>query len=99
MKYTNQIFLSLITNIKRVFRFLYALFWHIISGFPTANNQQILERYSICIICENFNHEKSICNICGCNLSKRKEFMNKLAWADSECPIDKWSSIDINNSQ
>jgi uncharacterized paraquat-inducible protein A len=93
MKYTNQILLFLITNIKKICRFLYALFWHIISGFPTANSTQILERYDICVQCENFNKDKSICNICGCNLSRRKEFMNKLAWADSECPINKWSSI------
>lgn len=80
-------------QIKRIFRFLYSLFWHIISGFPTCSKQEILNRYAICIVCDKFNSKKSICNICGCNLSNRKEFMNKLAWADQECPENKWSSI------
>jgi len=79
--------------IQKITRFLYALFWHIVSGFPTCNKEQILQRYSICISCEKFNKEKSICNVCGCNLSNRKEFMNKLAWADQQCPENKWLSI------
>jgi uncharacterized paraquat-inducible protein A len=80
-------------NIKKIFRFLYALFWHVVSGFPTCDKQQIEDRYEICISCHNFNKEKSICNICGCNLSNQREFMNKLAWADQECPEGKWLQI------
>jgi uncharacterized paraquat-inducible protein A len=83
-------------NITRIFRFFYALFWHVVSGFPTCNKQQINYRYNICISCNEFNKEKSICNICGCNLSNRKEFMNKLAWADQECPEGKWLQIVSN---
>jgi|TARA_B100001094_G_scaffold164526_1_gene159268 uncharacterized paraquat-inducible protein A len=76
--------------IKKVLRFFYAFFWHCIEGFPTCNTEEILERYNTCTNCEEFNKKKSICNICGCNLSNRKEFMNKLAWADQECPLKKW---------
>jgi hypothetical protein len=32
--------------------------------------------------------------VCGCNLSSRKIFMNKLAWADQKCPLDKWVAIN-----
>lgn len=81
-------------KIRMVCRFLYALFWHMISGFPTCNKKQISERYRICLRCDKFNKTKSICNVCGCNLSNRKEFMNKLAWADQECPEGKWYKID-----
>ena len=80
----------MISYFKKVLRFFYALFWHCVKGFPTCNKIEILERYNICIRCEEYNKEESICNVCGCNLSNRREFMNKLAWADSECPIEKW---------
>ena len=48
------------------------------------------------MVCEEFNKEYSICNICGCNLNNKKEFFNKLAWADQECPAGKWPK-EINN--
>ncbi len=83
--------------IKKVAKFLYALFWHCIEGFPTCNKKEILERYNICINCEEFNKKLSICNECGCNLSDRKEFMNKLAWADQECPLSKWLAKENQN--
>lgn len=82
--------------IKKIFRFIYALFWHIIEGFPTCSKQEIIDRYQICISCDKFNATKSICNVCGCNLSNRKEFMNKLAWADQQCPERKWLLITKN---
>lgn len=90
---------NMLLNIKnnRVIRFIYALFWHIVSGFPTCNKQQIQERYDICKQCIEFNKTKSICNICGCNLSNHKEFMNKLAWADQECPVGKWLTIETKD--
>ena len=37
------------------------------------------------------------CSICGCNINTKKKFMNKLAWADQECPIGKWKKIGVNN--
>lgn len=80
--------------IYKISRFLYALFWHIVSGFPTCSQLEINERFNICIQCEHMDKQKSTCKICGCNLSKNKEFMNKLAWADQECPIQKWKPID-----
>lgn len=79
--------------VYKISRFLYALFWHIVSGFPTCTQKEINDRYSICILCDKMDHKKSICSLCGCNLSNRKEFMNKLAWADQECPESRWTSI------
>jgi uncharacterized paraquat-inducible protein A len=73
--------------------FLKSLFFHVYAGFPKASKQEILERWSICISCDNFNKKKSECNICGCNLSAKLKFLNKLAWADQECPEKKWSKI------
>lgn len=79
--------------IHKICRFIYAFFWHMISGFPTCSKKEIQERYTICVVCDKFDKTKSICNVCGCNLSNRKEFMNKLAWADQQCPENKWLSI------
>lgn len=28
--------------------------------------------------------------MCGCNVNNKKIFLNKLAWADQECPLGKW---------
>jgi hypothetical protein len=28
--------------------------------------------------------------VCGCNVNTKKVFLNKLAWADQECPLGKW---------
>lgn len=28
--------------------------------------------------------------MCGCNVNRKKVFLNKLAWADQECPLGKW---------
>lgn len=43
--------------------------------------------------CEQFNKTRSECNVCGCSISQKKRFLNKLAWADQECPLNKWNKI------
>lgn len=78
----------------RLKTFLKSLFFHVYSGFPKTTQSEILDRYSLCIDCENFNHDRSICNICGCAISKQSKFLNKLAWADQECPVGKWQKIN-----
>lgn len=80
----------------RISNFIKSLFFHVWSGFPKCNKDQILKRWNTCLACEEFNKEYSICNICGCNLNNKKEFFNKLAWADQECPAGKWPK-EINN--
>jgi hypothetical protein len=77
----------------RITTFLKSLFFHIYSGFPKASLNEISDRYAICQACEDFNTLESMCNICGCNISNKKIFLNKLAWADQECPKQKWLKI------
>jgi hypothetical protein len=60
-------------------------------GFPKSSKEQILFRYGICAACEYFDDKESQCLYCGCNINTKKIFMNKLAWADQKCPIDKWN--------
>lgn len=73
--------------------FIKSLLFHIYSGFPKSSQKQIDFRYQICIACEKFNSSKSECGVCGCAINRKKIFMNKLAWADQECPLQKWSRL------
>lgn len=73
--------------------FIKSLLFHICSGFPKSSQQQIDERYMICIVCDKFSRIKSECSVCGCSISKKKKFLNKLAWADQECPVGKWKKL------
>ena len=77
----------------RIQTFIKSLFFHVWNGFPKSAKQEILYRYNICKTCEEFNREYSQCNICGCSLSTKSRFLNKLAWADQECPLNKWPKI------
>ena len=78
----------------RIQTFLKSLFFHIWNGFPKTTQSEIIDRYSICMDCSDFNRDKSECNICGCSISTKSKFLNKLAWADQECPIGKWPKIN-----
>lgn len=77
----------------RIKTFLKSLFWHVYSGSPKSSQEQINERYNICLSCDKFDSKYSLCNICGCNINNKRQFLNKLAWADQECPLKKWLKI------
>jgi hypothetical protein len=72
--------------------FIKSLFWHISSGLPKSTQKEIDYRWNICLNCDaGFDAVNSQCIICGCNLSNKRVFLNKLAWADQECPLKKWN--------
>lgn len=73
--------------------FLKSLWFHVARGLPKSTQQEINERFNVCLNCEKFNNIKSECGVCGCNINTKRIFLNKLAWADQECPIGKWSKI------
>lgn len=75
-------------QIRRIITFLKSLLFHIGAGFPKSSQQLINDRYSICLVCDKFEHNQ--CLECGCNINNKKIFMNKLAWKDQKCPIGKW---------
>lgn len=77
----------------KIKNFIKSLWFHVYSGFPKSTQEQINQRYSICVACEKFNTLKSECGVCGCAISQKKIFMNKLAWADQECPLQKWNRL------
>jgi hypothetical protein len=81
--------------ITRLQTFAKSLIWHISRGFPKSSKKQILQRYEICISCDKYDKKNTQCLACGCNISTKKTFLNKLAWADQQCPIGKWDRVDI----
>lgn len=80
----------------RLQTFVKSLFFHVMSGLPKSNQDEINSRYFICITCDQFDKQKSQCNVCGCNITRKSQFLNKLAWADQECPLGKWTKINRN---
>jgi uncharacterized paraquat-inducible protein A len=79
--------------IRKISTFIKSLLFHVWSGFPKSTKEQINARLSICKECEYYSEKDKQCMVCGCNLSDKKIFMNKLAWADQECPIGKWKKL------
>jgi uncharacterized paraquat-inducible protein A len=76
--------------LNKILTFIKSLFRHIYNGFPKCSKQQIMFRYGICSVCEFFDDKQSQCLQCGCNIKTKKIFLNKLAWKDQKCPINKW---------
>lgn len=84
----------------RVANFTKAAIAHQLAGNPTCTQEQIDERLAVCQTCELFRRdtkrpEIGICTHkdCGCNVSRENVYLNKLAWADQECPIGKWGAV------
>jgi len=85
--------------IQKIKTFIKSLLFHVWAGFPKSSQEEISKRFKICTSdCDMYNRKDSTCMMCGCNLSNKKIFMNKLAWADQECPIGKWSKVNDENS-
>lgn len=76
--------------LRKIKNFIGSFTWHISNGMPKSSQKEINRRFSICEKCLSYNTIKKECNECGCNISRKKIFMNKLAWLDSSCPLSKW---------
>lgn len=76
---------------QRVKNFAKSFVDHATAGFPTCTDEQIIQRHNICTGCEFF--KENTCSKCGCHLTRNKQFLSKLAWADQSCPIGKWGPI------
>jgi hypothetical protein len=80
--------------IERGLHFGAALAQHVAAGLPKATEEQRHERLLICERCPTYDRASQICSDCGCNCNGRKEFLNKLNWADQACPRGHWPAID-----
>lgn len=74
----------------RLKTFLKSLFWHINNGLPKSSQETINLRYKICVSCDKFDQKNNQCLVCGCNINNKRQFLNKLAWLDQKCPLNKW---------
>lgn len=81
------------TFINKLRTFTKSLLFHIGAGMPKSTQKEIDYRYNICLSCDSFDKVNGLCNECGCNINNKRIFMNKLAWADQHCPLDKWLPI------
>lgn len=79
--------------IHKILTFFKSLLFHIYNGSPKSTQEQINYRYAICLACDSYDHSNKQCLECGCNINNKKIFMNKLAWADQYCPLNKWNKI------
>lgn len=91
--YRLKIMKILTKNILKIKTFLRSLLFHVYSGFPKSTQEEINYRFKICSSCDMYDKQHSQCLVCGCNIGQKKIFLNKLAWADQKCPIDKWEKI------
>lgn len=78
------------STLYKILQFIKALFWHILHGSPKSSKKLILERYNICLLCDQFDNTNHQCLDCGCNINDQEILMNKLAWRDQQCPRNKW---------
>lgn len=76
--------------IKKIINFTKSLFLHIIRGSPKSSQELIDQRYSVCTSCDLYDEKSKQCLHCGCNINQEKIFLNKLAWVDQKCPLNKW---------
>jgi hypothetical protein len=63
---------------------------HIKAGMPLCTQEQIDQRFAICQGCEFY--KDNACLKCGCPLSREKQFISKLSWANEKCPVGKWGN-------
>jgi hypothetical protein len=88
--------------LKRLKNFTVAAIAHELRGAPTCTDEQIAERHAICKACELYIKSEHNANLgvcghsdCGCSLGRASKYLNKLAWADQQCPLGKWPRLDV----
>jgi hypothetical protein len=60
-----------------------------------CSQEQIDQRMEICKGCEFYKN--NTCLKCGCALSRERNYMNKLLWADQSCPVNKWGPVSTSS--
>lgn len=76
--------------IIRLQTFIKSLIWHISRGMPKSSMDLINYRFAICQECQEYDNKEKQCSLCGCNVNQKRIFLNKLAWKDQKCPLNKW---------
>jgi len=66
------------------------------NGKPVRSQERINEIFKTCQRCPHFTG--SACSLCGCRITMKGNFMNKLAWATESCPDNppRWEAdVDV----
>lgn len=82
VRYDTPSFLAKVRNFAK------AAVSHVAAGMPMASDEEILRRHDICLGCEFLRD--NACTKCGCPVVRNKQYVSKLSWADSQCPVGKW---------
>jgi hypothetical protein len=85
---------SFLTKVKN---FAVAATQHVAAGAPMASDEEIIRRHDICTACEFL--KDNACTKCGCPVVRAKQYVSKLSWADSACPVGKWGPVSGQNSE
>ncbi len=73
---------------RKVTKFAVAAALHVMRGSPKRTDEEIEKLYEICRQCGRFT--KDACRLCGCRVTRKKVYLNKLAWADQHCDEGRW---------
>ena len=76
---------------KKAINFAASAAKHFAAGAPRCTDEQIASRHDICLGCEHY--QGGACTQCGCPVSREKNLISKLAWADQSCPVGKWGPV------
>jgi len=75
---------------------------HAIQGFKHCSEDEKLKRFTTCkhnkcglFVSNPNNPDQGVCSheSCGCFIRARGEFMDKLSWAESKCPVGLWGPV------
>lgn len=85
--------------LRKIANFGMAFGKHLYKGMPTVEKEVLEKRLENCRECPLFKKNGLVGGVCthencGCNIQDEVVFLNKLAWADQECPIGKWGKIE-----
>lgn len=73
---------------RKVSRFAVAAALHAMRGSPKRTEDEITKLHAICKPCGRFKDD--VCRLCGCRVTRKKVYRNKLAWADQHCDEGRW---------
>jgi hypothetical protein len=85
---------SFLTKVKN---FAVAATQHVAAGAPMASDEEIIRRHDTCTACEFLTD--NACTKCGCPVVRARQYVSKLSWADSACPVGKWGPVSGQNSE
>ena len=72
--------------LRRAWNFTKAAVGHVLAGAPRAPQDVQDKRLALCLACELYDTQRTICTHVECGCFVRA----KVQWADQRCPIGKW---------